>query len=248
MNNSGYHRFNEPNFHTWENKMACRILTLIGVISFLLTNCAEPKNSYKQQLAEMGIPFDKKNYTDSIIHGDIEAVRLFLSAGMSPDMRNEGLPPLVEATRRGHSDIALALIDAGADVNARDAYGVTAMMFAAICGSAEVIERLIDEGADVNTQDLEGRSVLIEALTTENDIPGSTIRSLVDAGAAPNVRIYGGITPLMLAATGEPAVLQMLIDAGADVNARDDQGATALIRATSKPENVSILKAAGAKE
>ena len=228
--------------------MVSRIFTLIGVISILLTNCVEPKNSYKQRLAEMGIEFSEKNYVDCIIQGNIEAVRLFLSAGMSPDEKNEGLPPILEASRRGYSEVALALIEAGADVNARDAYGVTAMMFAAICGSAEVIERLIDEGADVNAQDLNGRSVLIEALTTENDIPVSTIQSLFEAGAAPNIRISGGVTPLMLAAAGEPEVLQMLIDAGGDVNAQDDHGATALMRAAHKPENVSILNAAGAKE
>lgn len=228
--------------------MASRVFTLIAIVSVLFTNCAEPKNSYKQRLAEMGIEFNEKNYADSIIQGNIEAVRLFLSAGMSPDEKNDGLPPLLEASRRGHSEVALALIEAGADVNARDAYGVTAMMFAAICGSTEVIDRLTEAGADVNAQDLGGRSVLLEALTTENDIPVSTIQSLVEAGAAPNIRISGGVTPLMLAATGEPDVLQMLIDAGADVNAQDDRGRTALMRAAHKPENVSILKAAGAEE
>jgi len=226
--------------------MASRVLTLIAIVSVLFTNCAEPKNSYKQRLAEMGIEFNEKNYADSIIQGNIEAVRLFLSAGMSPDEKNDGLPPLLEASRRGHSEVALALIEAGADVNARDAYGVTAMMFAAICGSTEVIDRLTEAGADVNAQDLDGRSVLIEALTTENDIPVSTIQSLVVAGAAPNIRISGGVTPLMLAAAGEPEVLQMLIDAGADVNAQDDRGTTALLRAAHMPENVSILSAAGA--
>jgi len=228
--------------------MTKRVLILTMIAAVLFTACSSPEEASKERLAEMGIAFSEKNYTDCIIQGNTEAVRLFLSAGMSPDKKNEGLPPLLEATRRGHSEIALALIDAGADVNVRDAYGVTAMMFAAICGSTEVIKRLIDAGADVNAQDLDGRSVLIEALTTENDIPASTIRSLVEAGAALNIRISGGVTPLMLAADGDPQVLQMLIDAGGDVNAQDDRGATALMRAARMPENVSILKAAGAKE
>lgn len=111
--------------------MVNRIFALIGIVSILLTNCSEPKNSYRQQLAEMGIAFSEKNYVDCIRQGNIEAVRLFLSAGMPPDKKSEGLPPLVEATRRGHTDIALALIDAGADVNAQDDRGATALMRAA---------------------------------------------------------------------------------------------------------------------
>ena len=41
---------------------------------------------------------------------------------------------------------------------------------------------------------------------------------------------------------------QAMIDAGADVDARDDRGTTALMRAFRSPENLSILKAAGARE
>jgi len=228
--------------------MTNRIFILIGVISTLSANCGNPQDSYKQKLSEMGLSFDAKNYTDCIIRGDIEAVRLFLLAGMSPDEGNQGLSPLVEATRRRHSDIALVLIDAGADVNSKDAYGVTVTMFASICGSTEIIERLIEEGADVNAQDVDGRTVLIETLTTENDIPFSVIQSIIDAGADPNVQIKGGVTPLMLASTGDPDILRLLIDAGADINARDDRGTTALMRAFRSPENLSVLKAAGAKE
>ncbi len=228
--------------------MTSRIFILIGVISILSANCGEPQDSYKQKLSEMGLSFNGKNFVDCIARRDIEAVRLFLSAGMSPDQGDQSRLPLVEATRRGYSDIAMILIDAGADVNSKDAYGVTAMMYAAICGSVEVLERLIEEGADVNSQDVDGRTVLIETLTTENDIPVSAIQSLIKAGADPNIRIKGGLTPLMLAAAGDPDVLQMLIDAGADVNVRDERGTTALMRAFRSPENVSVLKTAGAKE
>lgn len=228
--------------------MTSRNIILMGVLSILLATCAAPKDSYKRKLSDMGLSFDEKNYVDCIIRGDKEAVRLFLLAGMSPDGGNHGPSPLVEATRRGYSDIALLLIDAGSDANSKDAYGVTAMMFAAICGSTEVIERLIVKGTDVNAQDVDGRTVLIETLTTENDIPVSVIQSIIDAGADPNIKINGGLTPLMLAATGGSDVLQMLIDAGADINARDDRGTTALMRAARIPENVSVLKAAGAKE
>ncbi|RPJ38670.1 MAG: ankyrin repeat domain-containing protein, partial [Deltaproteobacteria bacterium] len=60
--------------------------------------------------------------------------------------------------------------------------------------------------------------------------------------------IYGGLTPLMIAAAGNSRILQALIQAGADLNARDDQGATALRWAEDSPENYRILKDAGARE
>jgi ankyrin repeat protein len=43
------------------------------------------------------------------------------------------------------------LLAAGADVNARDRHGQTALMLAAHRGALDVVEALIEAGADLNT-------------------------------------------------------------------------------------------------
>ena len=62
---------------------------------------------------------------------------------------------------------------------------------------------LLKSGADVKARDVDGRTALIETLTTENDLPPETIEELIQAGSEVNVRIYGGLTPLMIAASRE---------------------------------------------
>jgi len=193
------------------------------------------------------IEVNKHNFFKAIKEGNLEKVRLFLKEGMNPNVKKGGMTALLEATRRGFEEIALALIERGANVNDKDEYGVTALMYAAITGSKDLILSLIAKGAEVNAKDLQGRTVLIEALTTENDLPLEVIKAIIDAGAEVNVRSDSGVTPIMLAAPGSTEVLRLLIEAGADVNAQDEEGFTALMRAKRNPENVRILKEAGAK-
>jgi ankyrin repeat protein len=55
-----------------------------------------------------------------------------------------------------------ALLAAGADVNSKDALGVTALMHAAYADYAEVdrVKLLLDHGADVNIRDSRGDTAL----------------------------------------------------------------------------------------
>jgi ankyrin repeat protein len=228
--------------------MIQKIIKLIAVSFLLVISCSSPESKAKEALSDMGLTFDHNSFVDCVVQGRAKAVKYFLLAGMSADGRSSGMPPLVEASRRSHTAIALTLIDFGAEVNAKDRYGVTALMYAAISGSPEIMERLIKEGADVNAKDIDGRTALVEALASENSCPPGLIRSLLERGADPNVTFYGGLTPIMLAATGSSEVVEMLIEAGADVNRHDERGTTALQRARHRPENIRILQSSGAEE
>ena len=138
-------------------------------------------------------------------------------------------------------------ISAGADVNAIDNNGRTALIWAAFSGCTEMAKLLISAGADVNIKDNNGETALIWAASSGCK---KMVRLLIDAGADVNIKNnYNGSTVLMMAARdGYTETLQLLINAaGADVNIKNDKGKTALMYAAKKgyTEIAKLLIAAG---
>jgi len=114
-----------------------------------------------------------------------------------------------------------ALIRAGADVNARNRYGVTPLSLAAGDGNGLVVDLLLKSGASPKTADAaltEGRTVLMLAARTGN---AGAIKQLVSAGADVNAaETRTGSTALMWAALENRAeAVRALVAAGASVNA-----------------------------
>ena len=60
---------------------------------------------------------------------------------------------LYEAVRKGDAAAVTALLDKGADVNAKFRYGTTVLFKAAERGNAEVTKVLLDRGVDINVED-----------------------------------------------------------------------------------------------
>jgi ankyrin repeat protein len=144
---------------------------------------------------------------------------------------------LLEAVKAGDAARASQLLAAGADVNARDAYGATALINAAYSGNAEMVEALLAAGAEVDAKDELGWTALMKACFNADLDRGfpDIVKRLIAAGADPNVKITYGIRPLMLAAGyGEAGVCEALIAGGADVLARNDGGLTALMMVKDK--------------
>jgi ankyrin repeat protein len=70
---------------------------------------------------------------------------------------------LVEASLKGRLTAVRALLDQGADVNAKGSNGSTALMMACWWGHLEVARLLLDRGANVNAKSPEGYTALMEA-------------------------------------------------------------------------------------
>lgn len=177
-------------------------------------------------------------------------VRVLIHAGAAVNKA----PALQEAINDFH--ISEALIIAGADVNAVDKVGGTALAYALARGSEEVENLLMSAGATISPAELErvfplrwriatstgyqdvvkgGRYVRrgptrspLLAAAWEGDT--GAIRSLVGTPAwSVLVPDSDGRTPLMLAAVrGHADAAQALLDAKADVNAVDGGGWSAL--------------------
>jgi hypothetical protein len=60
---------------------------------------------------------------------------------------------LLAAVRKGDAMRVKALLDQGADVNAKSPYGATGLFFAADRGNMEIMKILLDHGADVKVKD-----------------------------------------------------------------------------------------------
>jgi ankyrin repeat protein len=128
----------------------------------------------------------------------------------------------------GHTEIVQLLLEKGADVNAKDDDGRTALMLAAEKGHTEIVQLLLERGANVNTKIDEKRILLWAAENGHTEI----VQLLLKKGAKydPFYKTSGGYTYLMAFARGGlKNYCQELLNKGAYVNARDNKRRTALM-------------------
>jgi len=144
---------------------------------------------------------------------------------------------LISAVISGEVDKAKLLLDAGGNVEARDAEGSTLLMLAAATGNLAMVELLVNSGASVNARDERGWSPLMKSVyNAERDCGFPDVAEyLIAHGADVEAPIGFGVRPLMLAAGyGEIGVVETLLKAGADVLARNEGGFTALMMVKQK--------------
>ena len=83
----------------------------------------------------------------------------------------DGFTPLHRAAAQPNSHtIIQVLIDNGADVRAIDAFGDTALHWAAFCGHLDSAKTLIENGAEATVANSEGKTALDAALEEDHTI------------------------------------------------------------------------------
>lgn len=137
--------------------------------------------------------------------------------------------PLHRAARLGDAQTVAALLEQGADRQARDDEGWTPLHWAAHLGHRDVAELLLTgalNGEGANSPDNFGRTPLHLAAAAGH---AELVSLLVIEGADPSVAAAEGLTPMHLAACfGQDDTVRVLIESGAEVNARDEFGQTPL--------------------
>lgn len=179
--------------------------------------------------------------------GDTRLVQQLVDQGaeLEGPLGRTALPAAAEA---GRQEAVMALLAAGADVEAATTGGATALVHAAARGDREMAAALLEKGADPGAVTDSGRTALMEAAVVGGD---AVVAALLEAGANADVADRRGGTALILAAReGHAAVVDVLLaKGGTDLELRDDMGRTALAWALlmHHEELAAKLREAGAR-
>ena len=149
---------------------------------------------------------------------------------------------LADRIQSGNRKAALAMIAAGADVNAAQPDGTTPLQWAVYRVDRELVAALLKKGARPAAVNKYGASPLAEAVRVANV---EMVGMLLEVGADANVANADWQTALMLAArTGNVAVAKLLAEHGAEINRREqyrNQSAVMWAAAEGHAEMVAFL-------
>ncbi|KAG8193126.1 hypothetical protein JTE90_004950 [Oedothorax gibbosus] len=168
-------------------------------------------------------------------HGHLELVNLFLKHKANVNTKSDLLlTPLHGAALYGHPEVAMALILAGADMNAQVEYsyllnilkGGTPLHYAEEYNNEEVVELLLISGADVNIADGCNFTPLICAA---RDGHLGLVKLFLENQSDINHKTIYGTTSLYIAAfNGHLSTVQFLLGNKASVSPKDFTGCSAL--------------------
>ena len=144
----------------------------------------------KVALGKMGYAYTDSMFFHAVSDGSLDAVRLFLKAGMSPNAHGKGdMHPMLIAAQQCASQ---------PDAKPR----------------SEVLQTLTSAGGDVKVKDENGSTPLLWAV--QAGCSPAAVSALLKAGADPNAKAKGGATPLMFAEIFQRAeIAEILRKAGA---------------------------------
>lgn len=115
-----------------------------------------------RKLREIGYPHPEAGFlVGAAVDGNLEAAKLFIAAGYSPDTTESGTPALVAAATFSQHAVLQFLIDAGANVNKVDDANMSALMRVADqCDATPVVRALLKAGARTDLKSAGGMTAL----------------------------------------------------------------------------------------
>ena len=157
--------------------------------------------------------------TDAVLKNDTTSVQTLLQESGKIDLRDREHDEtlLMLAARMAGPEMVQLLLDKGADIDARDGRGRTALIHALDASSFSNFQVLLKAGADVNVIADEGRTALIRAIEWVPDPDERIIRELIERGVDVNARDITGTTALSAARDcGLASIVHLLEARGAE--------------------------------
>lgn len=171
--------------------------------------------------------------------GDAAEIGRLAAAGANVNVRDDySRTPLHVATFGRHRDALIALIKAGADIDAKERDRYDAVTIAAVADDVATLQLLLRSGASAKqvTSRYDGTALIAAAHLGHDEV----VKLLIEAGAPLDHVNNLGWTALIesiVLGNGGPRhteTLRALVRAGANVNLADRQGATPLQLARSR--------------
>lgn len=196
-----------------EDNYGFTAMTHAVILSRPREEAAEPDPEPLRMLLEAGGRF---GLIEATLLGDVELARLRLDEGANPDAgegRYHG-PLLMIAARNGDSGLVGLLLDRGANLEATDDLGMTALIGAAGSGHIDIVRTLLDRGAKIDTRDwLRCTSLARAAAQGHRDVvelllSRGAARGLIDAVAMED----RGLAERFLRESGDPALALHQLD------------------------------------
>jgi uncharacterized protein len=165
--------------------------------------------------------------------GCVECVKVLVGAKANLNQADpDGLTPMVNALINGHTDVAAALLDSGADPNLFDKTGRAALYAAVDLHTVPASNRPAPSENDNNLPSFEFiKSLLAHGAQVNMPLKAQIpYRTKVDRGS--DSMLTTGTTPIVRAAkAGDVAVLALLLEKGADPKLATRNGVNALMAA-----------------
>lgn len=184
----------------------------------------------------------------AVRHSNKEIVKKLLNAGAKIDGNQRSA--LIAATMADNKyEIAELLINAGAQINFKDQFGNTPLIYSVRKNDGNRLFNLIfEKGALLDIQNKDGNTALILA-AYEN--ARDSVLKLLKAGANPNIQGKNGETAMMQIANYGASDITLkvwheFIDAGANLNLQDINGETILMKMVGHCPSVELFIKAGA--
>lgn len=207
-------------------RLVCDAL-LCGILMFpFAVTAAEPNGS--------------DDFYSAIRRDDFAALEKLLHSGALVNVKDSrGGTPLMYAAAVGSEGMMRRLIAVGADVNARNSFDATALMWSS--DSLPMVRLLVEHGADVNARSKQGHTPIRLAASQSGGL--EIVKLLLEKGARLNIApdAHGGTPLAAAAATNDTALVKFLLDKGGQDVLSGPAGPRALMAAAAFG-NVEIVK------